>query len=60
MKDDIHVYPLNDRREHVLSVNCPCKPEVEVEGAIVIVTHRAWDHRDFFEELEAFLNSERG
>ena len=54
---DIHVMPINDLQEHIMSANCPCKPSVEVVGAVLIYTHNAFDHREFYEELERWINS---
>ena len=55
--DGIHVVPLNDLREHILSAHCECEPNVEVAGAVLIYTHNSWDHREFFEDLELWLDS---
>ena len=54
---DIHVMPNNDLQEHTMSANCPCKPSVEVVGAVLIYTHNAFDHREFVEEIESWLSS---
>ncbi len=49
----IHVYPLNDVREHdTESTLCPCKPRIDWSGPEAIVVHHAWDHREVHEELE--------
>ena len=55
MKDDIHVIPANDLHKHIMSVNCPCEPTVEVVGAVLVITHNAWDHREFVEQIEKWL-----
>ena len=56
MKDDLHVIPLNDLHEHIMSANCPCKPKVKVIGAILIYTHNSWDHRELIEQVEKWLS----
>ena len=56
MNEDIHVMPTNDLQEHTMSANCHCKPNVEVVGAVLIYTHNAFDHREFVEEIDAWLS----
>jgi hypothetical protein len=52
MNEDIHVYPVNDKYEHVLlGADCPCQPEVKLVGATLIIVHNAWDFREIAEEL---------
>ena len=54
MTSTIHVYPLDDLREHdTESDNCPCQPRIEYvgEGGKVVV-HNAWDKREFLERWE--------
>ncbi len=51
-KDDIHVMPVNDKKEHEMSVSCHCKPRIEVEGAALIIIHNAYDHREIIEQIE--------
>lgn len=41
----IHVYPVNDLREHVTNGDpCPCLPRTEQDGAVVI--HHSYDGRE--------------
>ena len=50
--DDYHIYPLNDKREHILTgTKCPCEPKIEVQGATLLIIHNAWDFREIAEEL---------
>ena len=35
----MHVYPTNDIREHILSLDCPCQPVLDEEDNIVYTTH---------------------
>jgi hypothetical protein len=57
--NDIHVYPLNDLQEHVVDgPGCPCEPRIEVEGAVLIYIHNAWDHREIVEEAIRIMNGE--
>lgn len=49
MSEIIHVYPLNDFREHECdpeSANCWCKPTLDEEG---ICVHHAMDQREKYE-----------
>ncbi|HDR0738531.1 hypothetical protein NMV02_10975 [Pasteurella multocida] len=46
----IHVYPVNDLREHEHSENCWCKPIV-LESADICI-HHAMDQRDSYENSE--------
>jgi len=47
---DVHVYPLNDLREHFTSgPGCPCAPRVEVVGGNLLYVHNAFDFREIFE-----------
>ena len=54
LREAIHVVPLNDLREHVISENCWCKPTEDdgwpsVWGPSVWV-HHAMDKREEYEE----------
>ena len=50
--EDIHIYPLDDKREHILiGINCLCEPRIELEGATILIIHNAWDFREIAEEL---------
>lgn len=51
-KDNIHILPVNDKKEHDMSANCPCKPRIEVVGAVLIIIHNAYDHREVIEQIE--------
>lgn len=50
---DVHVVPLSDRREHQLVSPCPCLPTINTYGKNHLVTHNAWDGREFYEVDEA-------
>jgi len=55
--DDIHVYPLNDLREHTTDgPGCPCEPRVEINGAVLIYIHNSWDHREIVEQAIDIMN----
>jgi hypothetical protein len=49
-KGDVHVVPLNDKKEHTLLTDCSCGPRIDVEGAKLIIVHNAWDWREIVEE----------
>lgn len=52
MTDDTHVYPVNDKCEHVLQgTECTCEPEVRLEGSVLIIIHNFFDFREVAEEL---------
>jgi hypothetical protein len=44
--NDLHVTPINDLRDHILSADCWCKPEWD-EGIFV---HNSMDRREEYEE----------
>lgn len=53
--DDLHVHPVNDSAEHVLTRRCWCQPEFRLQDGQrvsewyrgqVIVTHNAKDGRE--------------
>lgn len=46
----IHVLPIDDDHEHVLSVDCPCRPKVD-EVVRGVVVHNSSDGRERFENL---------
>ena len=48
--DPWHVYPTNDLREHILSLDCPCMPILDEEDNIVI--HNSFDGREAYERGE--------
>ena len=54
---DIHVYPVNDLREHITDEpGCLCDPEIRVEGATLIYIHNAFDHREIVEQAIDIMN----
>ncbi len=59
MDGDIHVSPVNDKYPHVLEgVDCPCNPEISLEGATLIIVHNSFDFREIVEELSELDNAE--
>ena len=54
MTSTIHVYPLDDLREHDLeSDNCACHPRIKYVGdGGKVVVHNSWDGREFLERWE--------
>lgn len=56
---DIHVYPLDDLWEHITDgPDCPCDPQIQVEGATLIYVHNAFDHREIVEQAIDIMNGE--
>jgi hypothetical protein len=46
----IHVYPLNDLREHDLeSTMCECEPRIDWDQSEAIVIHNSFDGRELEE-----------
>jgi hypothetical protein len=47
----VHVYPLDDLREHVTSgPNCWCRPRIDEEENGAVVIHNSMDRREEYEE----------
>ena len=46
-----HVYPVNDKKKHTLTgIKCECNPKIQIqENKAIVVTHKAYDHREWFE-----------
>ena len=42
-----HVYPTNDLREHEMTPDCWCKPEIDEYGNVI---HNSMDERETYEE----------
>lgn len=53
----IHIYPLDDLKEHVLESTCDCQPTVSVENGELIVCHNAFDGRELIEEVNEILKT---
>ncbi|EGY53137.1 hypothetical protein [Neisseria shayeganii] len=51
-KNDVHVIPLNDYREHDQSRDCWCCPTVNDDGLVI---HHAMDGRERYESGEMLL-----
>lgn len=60
-KERVHIYPINDQREHTLVGEfCRCQPSVADAGHSVLVIHNAYDGREFgeWDDLEENLGKE--
>jgi hypothetical protein len=44
----VHIYPLDDDKEHKVAVDCPCNPEWDVSA--VAFVHHSFDGRELYEE----------
>lgn len=42
----VHIVPVNDLVPHHYSTTCWCRPTIEIEGRIDIVSHNAMDGRE--------------
>ncbi len=50
MSGDVHVYPVNDLKEHnTESRLCECRPRIEKHGEGTVVIHNSWDDREITE-----------
>ena len=59
MSNDIHVYPVNDKQEHITDgPGCPCDPVIEIEGAVLLYIHNAFDYREIIEQAIDIMNGE--
>jgi hypothetical protein len=47
---EIHVIPLNDKREHFVCIDCPCRPSYENNNKLIVI-HNAFDFREIMECL---------
>ena len=49
-----HVYPVNDLKEHITTgLGCKCGVRVILdENQVQVVTHSAYDKREYYEQLE--------
>jgi len=69
MKDAFHVNPINDLKEHDLSIpniipdketgkycQCKCLPREEWENDCLIIIHNAYDGRQQLEQANDILN----
>lgn len=51
MTCDVHVYPVNDLKEHDTdSRYCSCRPKVETYDDTAVVIHNSWDGREITEQ----------
>lgn len=50
----VHVYPLNDLREHEMSKECWCRPDVDEDDGVCV--HNALDGREAYENGERKVN----
>ncbi len=54
----IHVYPLNDEREHVTEGTiCWCEPKLATNAPEMIVIHNASDCRELIEQADAIKDA---
>lgn len=52
--DMVHVYPLNDLREHEMIRECWCRPDVDEDDGVCV--HNALDGREAYENGERKVN----
>ena len=57
----IHVYPVNDLKEHDLSDKCMCNPVVKLEPywEEAVCIHNSYDGREGLELANEVLNPEK-
>lgn len=49
MKEQIHVVPINDTKEHDESMACHCRPEIQPQEGNYVIVHNAFDGREWKE-----------
>jgi hypothetical protein len=52
----IHVYPINDLKEHEFNSTCECVPRVEECNGEIILIHNSFDGREGVELANELLN----
>lgn len=58
MSKPIHVYPINDEREHeTTGTMCWCEPTLDIESGGMIILHNAADCRELIEQAEEIFNT---
>ena len=54
---DIHVSPADDLKKHIIKgTNCHCKPTIKVVGAVLIIIHNSYDHREIIEQANEIIH----
>jgi hypothetical protein len=56
MDNNIHEYPLNDTKDHIFTLQCPCEPSLIRENGEPTVVHNPFDLRDFFSQDKQIIN----
>lgn len=51
----IHIYPINDTKEHEMSTTCKCDPTVEIQYGEDIVIHNSFDGQEGVELANEIL-----
>lgn len=54
----LHVYPINDLKEHDLASTCECGPRLEIENGEMIFIHTSYDGREIIEQVNEILSSD--
>ena len=53
----IHVYPIDDFKDHLLESTCDCNPAVTIQNGEMIICHNSFDGREIIEEVNEILNT---
>ena len=55
---NVHVYPINDLKEHNTEdfLNCNCNPRVETINGNFMIIHNSYDGREIIENTEFNMN----
>lgn len=40
-----HIYPTNEIIEHIFDLNCPCKPDIEMQRSGILAIHKQLKER---------------
>jgi len=54
----IHIYPVNDLKEHIENTTCECEPKIITENGEMIVIHNSFDHREIIEDVNQIMGED--
>jgi len=51
--EGVHVFPIGDKRRHIMSLECWCRPRLDKEDPVIV--HNSMDGREFHERGKELL-----